>query len=142
MDYEVKTERKNEMLCLTNFDVLKQALDTLKESVDTVVIDDIYYKKTKEVRTAVNKLNDQLLSIQKSYQKDYMHDFMEKSDALKKECKAISKTLDEKIYSYEMLKNLAKPRLKSIVFKTYDENTAQKVLEIIKSQLGLEGEIK
>lgn len=142
MDYEVKTERKNEMLCLTNFDVLKQALDTLKESVDTVVIDDIYYKKTKEVRTAVNKLNDQLLSIQKSYQKDYMHDFMEKSDVLKKECKAISKTLDEKIYSYEMSKNLAKPRLKSIVFKTYDENTAQKVLEIIKSQLGLEGEIK
>lgn len=142
MDYEVKTERKNEMLCLTNFDVLKQALDTLKESVDTVVIDDIYYKKTKEVRTAVNKLIDQLLSIQKSYQKDYMHDFIEKSDALKKECKAISKTLDEKIYSYEMSKNLAKPRLKSIVFKTYDENTAQKVLEIIKSQLGLEGEIK
>lgn len=142
MDYEVKTERKNEMLCLTNFDVLKQALDTLKESVDTVVIDDIYYKKTKEVRTAVSKLNDQLLSIQKSYQKDYMHDFMEKSDALKKECKAISKALDEKIYSYEMSKNLAKPRLKSIVFKTYDEKTAQKVLEIIKSQLGLEGEIK
>lgn len=140
---EFKTHKNEQgMLCLDNYEELKQVLELSKTACDNLAVDsEINYKKAKKYRATINKTSKQITSLKTSFLKDYVFDYDTKSKDLNNILKETASIVDEKIKEYEKKIGVAKQGLITVTFKTYDPSIADKLLEYGLT-IGVQGESK
>lgn len=129
-------------LKMVGYETIKDQVEEIKSEMEALTIGGDNYKRVQEVRILCDKADKELTKIENNFKKDFMNDFLTKSQDLKKELKEIVKGLKEKEESYEKEVGTYRPKQLNIVFKTKDENLANEILKLVESKFSLKGEIK
>ena len=145
--YEVKSKILDvkvidNKLTLANFEELKSIVEENRQVINSSNVDSENYLVAKKLRASLNNTEKQLSKAESDFKKDFMNDYLTKSNYLKSNIQEISKNLDYKIKAYEQSIGIEKTYTKYLTFKSYDLELLNKIKELIEKEFDIKGEIK
>lgn len=139
-------DKKTGKYVVEKFDEAKQIVenfiqDTLKATA--IIENDIQLKGAKLARTDIRKKKDVIQKARIDINSLILGQFNSQLKEIEGMLGDCDKTLKDKIdaYAIENDSMVARPKLQSLIFKSYDLKTLEKILEYGKN-LGIKGEIK